>query len=104
MINDSGETFSVHPVDIGVAGALVEFPGQDDPDFPVGTQFKVKIRLQELSVTVLAEVRRRYGKRYGLFFSEILEEQHLDPAAELARLVNRLEQFWLGSKRSEPAE
>ena len=104
MTGENGETWSVEAVDMSVTGALVEFPGEEVPELAVGSRFKVKLRLEELSVALAAEVRRRYGKRYGLFFSDILAEEQLKPPPELAKLVCRLEQIWLGSKTPGPVE
>lgn len=104
LTNESGETFHANAVDLSMTGVLLEFPGEDVPDLPVGSRFKVHFRLEELNLTLMAEVRRRYGKRYGLFFSDVLAGDQLKPPAELSTLVHRLEQIWLDSKKPEPFE
>jgi len=97
MTGEDGSVLQVDAVDLSVTGALVEFSDEEVPDLPVGTRFTVELRLDELVVTLAAEVRRRYGKRYGLFFSDVLADEQLNPPTELSALVARLEQIWLGS-------
>lgn len=97
MTGEDGAVFHVDAVDLSVTGALVEFSDGEVPDLLVGRRFKVELRLDELVVVLAAEVRRRYGKRYGLFFSDVLADEQLKPPTELSALVARLEQIWLGS-------
>jgi hypothetical protein len=90
-----GENWKVEVVDISLTGALVEFPGEDVPELVTGRQLRVELRFEDLIVELRAEVRRRYGKRYGLFFTDVLEGENLEPPDELAKLLRRLEELWI---------
>lgn len=101
LTDENHKSLQFNVVDMSVSGALVEHGGEECSHLPVGSHFKAKFQLGELSVVLSVEVRRKYGNRYGLFFSEVLDQEELKAPAELAKMLSRLEQTWLDAKKSE---
>jgi hypothetical protein len=56
------------PIDISLTGILVEFAAAEDPDLTPSEEADLELRLGDDTIHLRAELRRRDGHRYGLFF------------------------------------
>jgi hypothetical protein len=91
-------SWTPQPVDISLTGILVDFSKGEVPDLPIDTSVQVQLRLNEVEVELLGQVRRRDGARYGIFFSEVLKGGEVEPPSALSELVRELEEIWLQRK------
>ena len=86
-----------HPeaVDISLTGILIKFPKDNAPDLDVGAWVGLELKLNEHEVKLPADVRRRDGRLYGLFFPYDLHGGEITSSNTLRQVVNELERQWL---------
>ncbi len=92
-----GEVRPARPLDISIGGMLIELP--DDPDLEDAAKLDLEMRLDDDTVHIGAVVRHRCACRYGLLFADAVGEDRVRPLEPLRRLVDELEQRWLGQER-----
>lgn len=80
---------AVLAIDISLHGILIEFPEGHVPDIEEGHRRMVALKLEGKSVLLEAEVRRRDGARYGMYF--ILRGER--PSA-LTSILSKLQFSW----------
>ena len=95
MTPKSGRAATPRAIDLSLAGILIEFTEQNDPNLPIGTETEIELRSGTDSVRLKAEVRRRVGRQYGLFFPEVVTRQGMVPPEPLKKIVTTLERHWL---------
>jgi hypothetical protein len=94
MRTDDGATWEVRCVDMSMAGMLVEFRQEHFPTLIVGDPLQIEVVYRGQPTTIHAEVRRRHGRRVGVFFPGTYEDGRLDPPDEIATMVRFLEREW----------
>ena len=94
-LSREGKGYSPRAVNISLTGILVEFPRDEVPDLDVGTLLDLELRLQDRSVELRTEVRRRDKDCYGLFFTDSVGEGRVTVPEPLNQIVNSLEKDWL---------
>jgi len=91
----SGENFNPVIRDLSFGGMRVEFRESEDPNLCLGGHGHLTLRHDDLEITLEAEVRRRKGHSYGLFFPGVFKDNEFDPPEVYRSIVNRLEKRWL---------
>ena len=88
------------PIDLSLTGILVEFNKAEDPDFLPSDELRLELRLDEYAIQLKAVVKRRDGRRYGLFFPEIVTNHGLHSPQTLRKIVAFLESALLQERAS----
>ncbi len=96
-----GNEFTPLPKDVSFGGMKVEFEPDEDPDLCLGGQGKLSMSYEGLSVTLDAEVRRRDGHSYGLFFPGVFKNDEFTPPEAYREIVKNLEKRWLQLRRED---
>jgi len=89
------EIWTPQAIDISLTGILVQFPASEVPEMRVDTPLRVELKFEEAEVNLTGQVRRRDGPRYGIFFSDVLKGESIEPPDALVKLVRKLERIWL---------
>jgi hypothetical protein len=89
----NGQTWTATPVDISVAGMLVEF--SEEPDLAIDTGLSVELRRNAETARVRGIVRHHRHRRYGVFFPRGADLDGDGVPAPLRRIVGGLEEHWL---------
>lgn len=100
VVTEDGGEWEARCIDVSMAGMLVSFPEAQYPDLGVGDSVQLRVDYRGQPTTIAAEVRRRRGRRVGVFFPAIYREGHLEPPDELATVVKFIEREWR-AKRAE---
>lgn len=79
----------VRAIDISLHGILLEYREGEVPDLDEGHRRMVALKLDSKMVVLEAEVRRREGPRYGMFF--IVRDR---PPRDLVKIVGELQHRW----------
>jgi hypothetical protein len=79
------------PIDISFTGILLEFSPETDPDFSISEEVDLELYLRGNTVCLRAEVRRRNGHRYGLFFPETVNKHGVQVPESMRNIVEELE-------------
>ncbi len=95
VVDEDKRVWRPEAVDISLTGMLIEFPKDKAPDLEVGAWVGLELRLNEHEVKLPADVRRRDGRLYGLFFPFDLHEGEITSSNTLRQVVNELERQWL---------
>ncbi len=96
-----GNEFTPKPKDVSFGGMKVEFEPDEDPDLCLGGKGKLSMSYEELTVTLDAEVRRRDGHAYGLFFPGVFKNEEFSPPEAYRDIVKNLERRWLQLRRED---
>jgi len=94
VLDADGGTWSARCLDVSVAGMLLEFPRDAFPEPNVGEPWRIEIHYQGQPTIIQAEVRRRHGRRIGVFFPEVYRDGDLNPPEDMAMVVKFLEREW----------
>ena len=94
----------VEPVDLSLAGILINLGDSDAPDLVMNDTLNVTLRLDDIKATLSGVVRRSVGRRYGIVFPASLHRQQVNPPLQLRLIVNRLESQWLSKRIRETQE
>ncbi len=81
----------VRVVDISGTGMMIEFPKGSAPHFEVGALLDVELRLDNHIARLAGLARRRSGRRWGVFFPDVLKQGRVQPLQSLRLIVDRLE-------------
>lgn len=104
-IEYEGATYNdVDPVDISLAGVLIDLGDSDAPDLSMDDSLSVTLRLGDIKTTLSGVVRRCDGRRYGIVFPASLHRQQVNPPLQLRLIVNQLESQWLSKRIDEKRE
>lgn len=95
LLDPVGESWRPLAINISRTGILLEFPPEDGPFLPTGTQVELNLTLEEQTGWLLATVSRKDQNRYGLAF--VLEGETLPPAME--RILKTIERRWLFGRK-----
>ena len=87
----------VRAINVSLSGAFVEGPAT--LDVPVGGTFKLRLKLGDDAIDLDAEVRRRQGTAYGLFFPETMHRAGPEAPDALRAIYRDLEARWLRARR-----
>ncbi len=90
-----GRMLAVRAVNISVAGILVELPAGEELEIGDRLALRLVDPERRTHMEIEAIVRRRDGRKYGLFFPEVLKDGEIEPPAALRGLVSDLESEWL---------
>lgn len=90
----SDDVWNAQPINISLAGILIEFPWDNVPDFSVGAELHVELQLESQIAALAAVVRRRVGSRYGLFFPQVFSKGGIQPPKELRIILDLVERRW----------
>ena len=93
-----GRVLLPKPIDLSYTGCLIEFAPAEDPGLPTGTELKLQLISEKEFVDLTAEIRRRDGHRYGLFFPEVIGAQGIRPPEALRSMLENLERIRLREK------
>jgi hypothetical protein len=96
VTTEDGKTWSPRLVDLSLTGMQIAFPTRE-PELTVYSRVNVLLRLKktDLCCQLRGVVRRRDGKRYGLFFPEAVRGGEICPPEALRKLVEAVEQLWM---------
>jgi len=94
IVTEDGGVWDARCIDVSMAGMLVAFPEDQYPALAVGDALQLKVDYRGEPTTIHAEVRRRHGRRVGVFFPAIYHEGHLQPPDELSTVVKFVEREW----------
>lgn len=83
-------------VDLGPGGMSIEFTGDRVPDLAPGTVLPLRLRLDGEALQLVAEVRHRDGRRYGLSISAFDDETNEPPPA-FSKMLRALERRWFAA-------
>ncbi len=95
VVDEDKRVWRPEAVDISLTGMLIKFPRDKDPDLDVGAWVGLELKLNKHEVKLPADVRRRDGQTYGLFFPYDLHGGEITTSETLRRVVNELERQWL---------
>jgi len=95
LSTQDGQILLPIPIDISLTGILVEFATAEDPDLTPSEEVDLELHLGDDTVHLRAEVRRRDGHRYGLFFPETVTKCGVQAPQSLRNIVENLERAWL---------
>ena len=97
VTTSDGRTWDAGAVDMSVTGMLIKFGTEGDaaPILRIGTTIGIALSLHPNMVSLKAEVRRRVGSSYGVFFHDVADEKGLLPPPALQWIVSELERQWL---------
>ncbi|MBN2397880.1 MAG: PilZ domain-containing protein [Deltaproteobacteria bacterium] len=93
-----GKSWSATPVDLSLAGILIEFSRSEGVDIPVDTTLSIELRLNDKIATLTGLVRRRDDNQYGILFLESLREGELNPPETLVNIYKEIERQWLRAR------
>jgi len=99
VFTEDGGEWTARCIDVSMAGMLLGFPEEQYPDLAVGDTLNLKVDYRGQPMLVEAEVRRRHGRRVGVFFPAIYEEGRLNPPDDLATVVKFIEREWRNRRR-----
>ncbi len=74
-----GKTWSVIPIDLSLAGILVELSQPDVVDIAVDTVIGIELRVNDKRSVLTGLVRRINPNQYGILFVESLKNGELSP-------------------------
>lgn len=94
----------VEPVDISLAGVLLDLADSDAPNLETHDSLSVTLQLADIKTTLSGVVCRCEGRRYGIVFPASLHRQQVNPPLQLRLIVNRLESQWLSNRIRETQE
>ncbi len=94
VFTDDGGVWDARCVDVSMAGMLMAFPDDPSPELMVGDPLRIEVIYQGHPTPIRAEVRRRHGRRVGVYFPDTYREGHLDPPDDVATMVKFLEREW----------
>jgi hypothetical protein len=86
-----GQTWTPETRNLSVAGMLVEFDRAAAPRLEAGDLIEVLLQMAAHEIRLEAEVKRRDGDAYGLFFPKSLDGRKLRPPADLDAIVRALD-------------
>ncbi len=90
-----GRMLAVRAVNISVAGILVEMPAGQELEIGERLALRLVDPERRTHMEIEAIVRRRDGRKYGLFFPAVLKDGEIEPPPALRGLVSDLESEWL---------
>ncbi len=96
VVDEDKRVWHPEAVDISLTGILIRFHKDDVPDLDVGAWVALELRLNQHEVKLPADIRRRDGRLYGLFFPYDLHGGEITSSNTLRQVVNELERQWLG--------
>ncbi len=96
-----GDVFTPKPLDVSFGGMQVEFEKDGDPDLCLGGKGQLSMSYEGNTVKLEAEVRRRDGHAYGLFFPGVFKNEEFSPPEAYRAIVTDLEKRWLQLRREE---
>ncbi|MBC8366601.1 PilZ domain-containing protein [bacterium] len=96
-----GDVYTPEPRDVSFGGMKVEFDKDGDPDLCLGGKGKLSMSYEGNSVSLEAEVRRRDGHAYGLFFPGVFKNEEFSPPEAYREIVKDLERRWLQLRRED---
>ena len=86
-----GGTFFPKPKDLSLTGISVEFDETKDPDLSPSVELWLELHLDNHAVLLKSEIKRRDGRRYSLFFPEVITEHGVCAPMPLRKIVQSLE-------------
>jgi hypothetical protein len=98
QIRVNQKQLSVTPTSISVTGIFVELRPEDWLDLAIGDILDVILEFEGEIQTYHGSVRRGEAKGYGLFFTESMNGEEIDPPPELLRLVMELQHRWMARR------
>lgn len=91
VLTSNHQEWRPEAVDISLCGIQLDFPPDDQPEFYVGAPCEVLLQLDNTSVELTGEVRRRNGRRYGLLFPETIQDGAIVAPNALRTIVQAIE-------------
>lgn len=90
--------FFVSARDISESGLEIEFAPETEHRLCVGASIIVKLKYRGEIVQRVAQVRRLFGDRCGIFFGNPTDEETRRQAAAMRGIALSLQQFWLRNR------
>jgi hypothetical protein len=86
---------SVKPLNISLAGILIEFYDDDVYDMAIDTEVELTLKLGDKTSITPGTIVRRDENQYGIFFPDSVIEDDVQPPLFLQSIVLDLERDWI---------